>query len=276
MSLKCPVCSLELVLQSNSYVCNNNHVFDISKYGYVNLLMVNQKRSKIPGDSEEMIKSRSAFLSKAYYSHLSEKINQLVYESFSKENQNILDIGCGVGYYLGELKNNFTGDNSLNLYGIDISKSAVQLAAKRKISNAKLAVASAYNLPFLNESFDVAYCVFSPISINENARVLKKDGIFIMVGAGEEHLRGLTKYIYDTFVPHGGNNILNNNEEFELLESLEIKENINVRQEDILDLIKMTPYYWKMTKEQLERVNSLENMETPIHFYIKKYKKRVI
>ena len=274
MSLKCPVCNLELVLQSNSYTCNNNHVFDISKYGYVNLLMVNKKRSKIPGDSEEMIKSRNAFLNKGYYGCLSEKINQLIYKSISKKEENILDIGCAVGYYLWELRNNFNGDNHLNLYGIDISKSAVQIASKRKIPNSKLAVASAYNLPFLDEIFDIAYCIFSPISINENERVLKKDGILIIVGPGEEHLSGLTKYIYDSFVPHGGNNILNDSNSFELVESFEIKQSVKVLQEDILDLIKMTPYYWKMSEEQLQKVNNLEILQTVIHFEIKKYKKR--
>lgn len=273
MSFKCPVCNLELTLQANSYICKNNHVYDLSKHGYVNLIMANQKKSKVPGDSEEMIKSRNAFLLKGYYHSLSEKLNNQILKSISLENQNILDVGCGVGYYLGELKNHNNIKDNYNLYGIDISKSAIQLAAKRK-TNAKLAVASAYNLPFINNTFDLLYSVFSPISPNECERVLKEKGILIMVGPGEEHLSGLTKHIYENIIPHSGNSVLDNNELFEHLETLEIKETIKVEQEDILNLVKMTPYYWQMNKEQLDKINQLDFMETLIHFYIKKYQKK--
>lgn len=273
MSFKCPVCNSELTLQANSYICNNKHVYDISKHGYVNLLMVNQKRSKEPGDSEEMIKSRNTFLNKGYYHSLTKEMNQLILKSISLENQNILDVGCGVGYYLSDLKNDCTDYKNFNFYGIDISKPAIQLAAKRKMG-AKLAVASAYNLPFLDNSFDLLYSVFSPVSPDDSARVLKNNGLLIMVGPAEEHLSGLTKHIYDNFVPHSGNSILDESNEFEHIESIEIKENIIVNKEDILDLIKMTPYYWQMNKEQLDKIDKLEKLETLIHFYIKKYQKK--
>lgn len=272
MSFKCPVCNLGLKLQSNSYICDNNHVHDISKHGYVNLLMANQKRSKVPGDSEEMIKSRNVFLSKGYYSSLTKEVNKLIEKSISIENSNILDIGCGVGYYIKELRNYSKENENLNIYGIDISKIGIQIAAKRK-NSAKLAVSSAYNLPFLDNTFDLLYSIFSPVMPSECERVLKKDGILIMVGPGEEHLSGLTKYIYDTVIPHSGNNILDETNEFEFIESLEIKENISVIHDDVLDFIKMTPYYWKMSKEQLEKINQLNELVTPIHFYIKKYQK---
>lgn len=272
MSFKCPVCNLGLMLQSNSYICKNNHVHDISKFGYVNLLMVNQKKSKDPGDSEEMNKSRNAFLNKGYYNSLSEKLNQMISKNISP-NSSILDIGCGVGYYLSKLKESTKESENIHFAGIDISKSAIQIAAKRKIG-ANLAVASAYNLPFLDQSFDLLYSVFSPISPSDSARVLKENGGLVIAGPGEQHLRGLTTYIYDNIIPHSGNNVLDDSNEFEYIESIEIKENITVQKEDILNLVKMTPYYWQITKEQLEKINQLESLETPIHFYIKKYKKK--
>ena len=274
-NFKCPVCSLELKLQSNSHICKNNHTFDISKNGYVNLLMVNQKRSKTPGDNDEMIKSRNAFLSKGYYSSLSTQLNSMLYESFPLEKQSLLDVGCGTGYYLFGLRNYLKENNHVELYGIDISKPAIQLAAKFKMG-ANLAVASAFNLPFLDEVFDLLYSVFSPISPDESARVLKENGYIILVGPGEEHLSGLTKHIYDTSIPHGGNQVLDNSDVFEHITTLELKENIVVQKEDILNLVKMTPYYWQMTKEQIDAISLLDKVETVIHFYIKKYRKKAI
>lgn len=270
MSFRCPVCNLGLELKQNSYICKNNHVHDISKHGYVNLLMANQKKSKEPGDSEDMIKSRNAFLNEGYYHSLSTKLSEMIEKSLNKNTASILDVGCGVGYYLSVLKNHL--NNNSKFYGIDISKPAIQIAAKRKLG-ANLAVASAYNLPFIDNSFEVLYSVFSPVSPQECNRVLKDDGFLFMVGPGQEHLSGLTKLIYDKVVPHKGNNVLDESKNFELIEQIDIKETITVLKDDILNLVKMTPYYWQMTKEQQNTINELEKLETTIHFYIKKYQK---
>ena len=52
--LVCPICKNKLILMSEekTYQCENNHNFDRAKQGYVNLLINNQKKSKLPGDSK--------------------------------------------------------------------------------------------------------------------------------------------------------------------------------------------------------------------------------
>ena len=57
----CPLCKLELTLNDKTYRCDNNHSFDIAKEGYVNLLPVQNKKSKQPGDNLEMVQARRAF-----------------------------------------------------------------------------------------------------------------------------------------------------------------------------------------------------------------------
>ena len=42
---RCPICKRKLKLVGNSLLCSNQHCFDISKLGYVNLVL-NQKQSK--------------------------------------------------------------------------------------------------------------------------------------------------------------------------------------------------------------------------------------
>ncbi len=52
---RCPLCHQTLSLQSNSYRCVNSHSFDQAKQGYVNLLPVQFKHSKEPGDNKAMV-----------------------------------------------------------------------------------------------------------------------------------------------------------------------------------------------------------------------------
>ncbi|GAL20234.1 ribosomal RNA large subunit methyltransferase A [Vibrio maritimus] len=62
MSYQCPLCQQPLTLDDRSYRCSNNHQFDKAKEGYVNLMPVQHKRSKDPGDNKEMMQARRTFL----------------------------------------------------------------------------------------------------------------------------------------------------------------------------------------------------------------------
>jgi len=72
-TLICPFCQSELLAtEHKSYACENNHNFDLSKEGYLNLLPVNQKSSKDPGDNKMMISARREFLELGHYDPLIE------------------------------------------------------------------------------------------------------------------------------------------------------------------------------------------------------------
>lgn len=62
MSFSCPLCHQPLTQTKNSFICPERHQFDVAKEGYVNLLPVQHKRSRDPGDSAEMMQARRAFL----------------------------------------------------------------------------------------------------------------------------------------------------------------------------------------------------------------------
>jgi len=275
-NFKCPSCDQALILQDDpqprTYRCNNQHSFDLAREGYLNLLLPQHKRSRNPGDSDEMIRSRQRFLNAGYYEPLSDAIVAAVAKAASGPEQTVLDLGCGEGYYMQQLRMaSATASTKLKLLGMDISKFAVRLAAKRKM-DARLAVDSVYNIPLFENRVDTAISVFSPISIEETARVLKPGGQLIMVGPGAEHLAGLTALIYEQSLPHGGNTAgLEKASQFNLLEQIEIKQTIDVTGSDILDLLKMTPYYWHSRPEQQEMLAKLDKLETLIHFKINVY-----
>ena len=65
MSVRCPICKDKLIKDQGCYRCHKGHSFDISKEGYLNLLV--KQGQKEYGDTFEMISARSVFLNKDYY-----------------------------------------------------------------------------------------------------------------------------------------------------------------------------------------------------------------
>ena len=276
--LLCPVCKENLIkdVLNKMYKCENNHTYDIAKEGYVNLLISNQKRSKNPGDSKEMVLARVEFLSKGYYGLLSDKINQMIVESLNKDNNdkfNIMDLGCGEGYYLTNLKNYMDEKNiKANYYGMDVSKEAVKYASKTN-KDCVWAVGNNFHIPAENKSIDCILSVFSPIDIDECNRVLKDDGVFVRVLPRTNHLIQLRNIIYSEV--HLNEKVYKaNDEENEYIKESNVTFDINLNKEEIISLLKMTPHYWKSTPENKEKLDSYESLNITIDMRIGVFQKK--
>jgi len=133
---KCPVCGLPLVPQLRNFHCEKNHSFDQARSGYVNLLLAQHKQSRQPGDADEMVLARQRFLDHGYYLALAQGLEQILIQILQKRSTNedfqLLDLGCGEGYYLQQLSQLLSKTGlSLQLAGIDISKKAIHEHAKR-------------------------------------------------------------------------------------------------------------------------------------------------
>jgi len=276
--LLCPVCKGNLIkdVSNKMYKCENNHTYDIAKEGYVNLLISNQKRSKNPGDSKEMVLARVEFLSKGYYGVLSDKINEMIVESLSKNNNdkfNIMDLGCGEGYYLTNLKSYMDEKNiKANYYGMDVSKEAVKYASKTN-KDCVWTVGNNFHIPAECKSIDCILSVFSPIDINECNRVLKDDGVFVRVLPRTNHLIQLRNIIYSEV--HLNEKVYKaNDEENEYVKESNVTFDIELNKEEILSLLKMTPHYWKSTAENKEKLDSYESLVISIDMRIGVFQKK--
>lgn len=263
----CPVCKEKLNIDGRVYNCPNNHSFDISKDGYVNLLMSQQSSLKRHGDDKLMVKARRDFLSDSYYEPLCRKLCETVREYVS-DGGIIADIGCGEGYYTGSVMD--SGD--YHIYGIDISKDALRYASKA-LKNSEFAVASAFSLPFSDESTDCILNIFAPSAYEEFYRVLKNNGYLIKAVPLEEHLWGLKCALYDE--PYKNKPEKRNDELFELISESELKYEISLTDSEAIgNLFKMTPYYYKTGRAECERLLSMPELKTTVHFNVEVYKKR--
>lgn len=273
---KCPVCDENLQLEGKSYICDKKHTFDIAKEGYVNLLV--HKSSKEPGDSKLSVLSRKEFLESGYYDDLSNLINSLISEfvkTKTKPHTDILDIGCGEGFYLSRLKdviNKNNIDTETNLWGLDISKAAIQYASKRS-TDINFCVGNALSLPFQDNSVDLALSVFAPLDSEETNRVLKSDGQLIVVVPGKNHLSGLVKLVYDNSEPHREDkDPIKGSTYLKLIDTKEIKKTITIlAQDNIIALLSMTPYYWSINLEKKQNLEKIDKLETEIDFKVLTY-----
>ncbi len=193
LHLACPLDGAPLRQDGAVWCCPSGHSFDSAREGYINLLPVQNKRSRDPGDSKEMVAARRRFLDAGHYQPIASTVARMVLDGLP-ERAACLDAGCGEGYYLRRLADAAHG-RQLALLGLDISKWAVQAAARQQ-RDATWVVGSNANLPVLAQTLDRVICMFGFPVYGEFARVLKPGGELLQVDAGADHLRELREVIY--------------------------------------------------------------------------------
>ena len=255
--LACPLDGAPLHNQGAAWQCAAGHNFDIASHGYTHLLPVQNKRSRDPGDSKEMVAARRRFLNAGHYRPIADAVAAATLSDLPNDGTaSCLDAGCGEGYYLRQLAAAVGEEQSLAILGLDISKWAVQAAAKQDKRPAWV-VGSNANLPALPGTLDRVLCMFGFPVYAEFARVLKPGGRLIQVDAGPEHLRELREIIYpslkeerpaETRIPDG----------FTLLASESVRYPLEVAgQQQIADLLAMTPHLYRASADGRARAAAL-------------------
>ncbi|MBQ4626343.1 MAG: methyltransferase domain-containing protein [Clostridia bacterium] len=269
--LICPVCRELLLQEERLYRCGNGHCFDKSKFGYVNLLQSQKSSAKRHGDDRLMIRARRDFLDKGYYGFLRDELCH-VSKKYLSDAACVADVGCGECYYSSKIYEEMKKSGcDVSFFGIDISKDALEFAFKRKCGF-PTAVASIFSLPFANCSLDAVLNVFAPEADGEFLRVLKKGGLLIKVIPLENHLFELKKVIYDK--PYLNEVPPAETEGFQLAEEIRISREITVSSnEDISNLFKMTPYYYKTGIADQKKTDALNALAVQAEFGIRIYKK---
>lgn len=269
----CPTCGKPLQKQGGSCRCENGHCVDYAKSGYLNLLMANQKHSQQPGDNKLMVEARRRFLEKGYYEPLLREVCRMAESFLPSEKSRILDAGCGEGYYTdGIFRYLEEQGGAPNILGVDISKTAVDKAAKRN-RGISFAVASVFRLPVADASCGMVLNLFAPYYQPEIERVLAPQGVMLLVIPGEGHLWELKEFVYQEAYKNEVKAFALEN--FFLEERRTVRELLSLKtREDIDDLFKMTPYYYKTGREEYERLHSLDAFQTLAHFELLAYRKK--
>ena len=251
----CPICQQALFLSENSLKCQNSHSFDLAKFGYVNLAP-QIKQSKAYDKSN--FQNRQLILEAGFYQPI---LNQLIKiaSSFS-QHSNILDIGCGEGYYARHLQQQLPDSH---IYAFDLSKDSIQLAAKSDHSFAvNWFVGDLARLPIQETSMDVILDIFSPANYQEFQRVLRKNGLLIKVIPNSQHLQEIRGIVADklTNTNYSNQNILDHFKEFfTIIDSYDVAGTFSLKENEKNALLKMTPLLFNINIKNIDW-SSLDNI----------------
>jgi 23S rRNA (guanine745-N1)-methyltransferase len=258
----CPICFTKLQKTVNSLVCDNKHMFDYAKEGYVNLLPVQLKNSLQPGDDKNMVLARREFLLLGHYDFLRQA---LVKTLLALPHNNIIDLGCGEGYYTDCIQSQTP---ETNVYGVDISKSAIKYAAKRN-KQVYYCVATNSHTPFADNFSDLIVNVFAPLIGKECKRILTQQGRIISASPGAQHLIELKQYIYDSPELHDQ---AKPPEGFELADIQQITQQVTLdNPKDIENLLTMTPFGWKISEQNKQKLLSKLPFQLTLSFSLNQF-----
>ena len=279
----CPLCQSPLQPADHTWRCDGSlnpkqttHPFDVARQGYINLLPVQQKKSKAPGDSQQSIEARKRFLNAGHYQPLNDLICQKMTAllmakkaSLKQKNKpiNWLDIGCGEGYYTQAMAQ--TGMDML--IAADISKPAVVELARTSKALGRLwyqgaeeakedgtyaaaiypLVTSAAHLPLRAHSIDGISSIFSPILPEAFNEVLSDAGYLIIAKPDIGHLATMREALFDDVREHDSEKFLQELAPyFQLLETHHVSSSLNLSAEGLADLMTMTPYAYRARSDK--------------------------
>jgi 23S rRNA (guanine745-N1)-methyltransferase len=183
-ALCCPVCRGRLRRAGGSLRCPAGHTFDIAKQGYVNLL---GGPANATADTASMVADRADFLLGGHFAPLAESIADIAAPRLS-DGDVVIDSGAGVGYYLGALL-----DRAPQAWGLalDLSAAALRRAARRH-ARIGAAVCDVWRpWPMRDGVAAVLIDVFAPRNGAEFRRVLRADGVLLVVTPSPAHLAEL-------------------------------------------------------------------------------------
>ncbi len=177
--LRCPVCRDTLTRRERTLRCPAGHSFDMARQGYADL-----SAGRLPhtGDSAEMVSDRAAFLGAGHYGFIAAAL------AGHRTDGLVLDAGTGTGDYLARF---LDGSPEAIGLGLDVSKPALRRAARAHPRAAAVLTDLWRPLPVADAAVSVILDVFAPRNGPEFHRVLRPDGLLLVVTPAAGHLAEL-------------------------------------------------------------------------------------
>lgn len=247
---QCPVCSDFFSSASDHHLtCLNDHRFDLSKKGTLNLLMK-------PAQSEytrEMLLSRQRIAQSGFWHPLLDKIQSMI----NHPDGTLLDVGCGEGAQSAYLKEQGVLGS---IIGFDISKEGINLAAS-SYNDIFFVVADLAQSPFASNQYDTILNILSPSNYSEFKRLLKKEGQVIKVVPNPDYLKELRNLKDETDSSYSNERVVKKFEEhFDSVKKMTVTYTVDLSEDLVEDFINMTPLGWHIDNKHEDLITEMDNI----------------
>jgi 23S rRNA (guanine745-N1)-methyltransferase len=209
--LRCPVCAEPLAVagddpappaRTRALRCPRGHSFDVARQGYVNL------GATAGGDTADMVAARERFLGAGHYDFIAAALADAaladaapaeaaladaplagpVPQATHRAGALVVDAGAGTGHHLTAVLEAAPAAAGLAL---DASKPALRRAARAHPRAGAVLCDTWRRLPLADACASVVLNVFAPRNGPEFRRVLRPDGLLLVVTPAPDHLAEL-------------------------------------------------------------------------------------
>jgi 23S rRNA (guanine745-N1)-methyltransferase len=183
--LACSVrdCGLLLVRDGRVLTCARGHSYDIARSGYINLLQPHDRRSLAAGDSHDAVAARARLERRGIGTEIADGIVNAAAIALPA-GAVVADSGCGTGEALAMLATRTPIDG----VGIDLSPSAVELAARAYPMLTWIVANADRRLPLLDRCVDLVMSIHGRRNAADCARVLPPSGLLLVAVPADDDL----------------------------------------------------------------------------------------
>ncbi len=281
--LTCPICHQFLQRDGGGLVCPAGHSFDLAREGYVNLLPTRKRLAATVGDSAEMLQARRRFFAEGLYAPLAARVAALAQETLAGYAQTtglatavtVLDCGCGEGYYTGQVQQQLAAAGGpVCAFGLDVAKTAVKMAAKKYPGIQFVAADINGRVPFADQSVHLLLNIFAPRNPPEFARLCA--GSLLMVIPTPHHLQTLRQSFGLLAIESDKHNKIQAQFQptFHQILAETITLPLLLNQQQIQDLVQMTPNARHLTPPQEHQLTQTTHLETQAQFQLLLFKRK--
>ena len=268
--LRCTVrnCTHALERNENGLTCAAGHHFDQAKGGYWNITQPQDKKSLNPGDHPDAVMARHRWLNRGHAAGLIESLQKWIPDSATP--MRVLDLGCGDGHFGPSL----FPTHAANYCGIELSKPAIKLAAKRWPEATWVLANADRGLPAADASVDCIMSLFGRRPVSEIGRTLSAGGCCIVAVPGEDDLiqlreqvqkegrrRSRVEAIVEEMESHG----------LRCVDQKQWRTEVQVGAEEIADALAMT--YRAFRRSEQSRIASIDAKEITLAADLMRFEK---
>jgi 23S rRNA (guanine745-N1)-methyltransferase len=198
--LACPTCEAGMYLApppTRAVRCRQGHSFDLARQGYLTLLAPGA--SPTAGDTPAMLAARAAFLQSPPYTPLRTALKHRALAPNAAGDKGgadkgganhfpavVLDVGAGTGDWVADVVE-AAGAGGVGV-AMDVSKAAGRRAARVHPRVGAIVADGRVRWPLRTGVADLVLNVFAPRNGGEMRRVLRPDGILLVVAPAPGHL----------------------------------------------------------------------------------------